>query len=235
MFRFIRRLISLIIILAVVVMGINVYVVATTASHIEKDIDISIGSLDFGAVALNSAKKINPQCIMVLGAAVNPDGTPSPMLKERLDMGIQLYAAGVAPKILLSGDNGQVEYDELSAMKTYVLDQGVAEEDVFMDHAGFCTYDSVYRAQYIFGVERMVVVTQKYHLFRALYGCNKMGIEAMGVACNVEKYQGDKYREFREVLARAKDFVKWIIKPEPKFLGHKIPIEGDGQLTNEGM
>ncbi|MDO4176184.1 MAG: ElyC/SanA/YdcF family protein [Bacillota bacterium] len=235
MFKFIKRLISLILILAVVVMGINIYVVATTASHIEKDIDVSIGSLDLGSISLNSAKKINPQCIMVLGASVNPDGTPSPMLKERLDVGIELYKGGVAPKLLLSGDNGQVEYDELSVMKAYALEQGVPEEDIFMDHAGFCTYDSIYRASYIFGVERMVIVTQKYHLFRALYGCKMMNIDAMGVACDTQEYKGDKYREIREMLARAKDFVKWFIKPEPKFLGHSISIEGDGQLTNEGM
>lgn len=235
MFRFIRRLISLTVTLALVVAGINIYVIATTVSHIEKDIDISVGAIDLGSIAINSAAKIDPQCILVLGAGLEADGTPSPMLRDRLDMGIKLYDEGIAPKLLLSGDNGQVEYDELDAMKTYALEKGVPEEDIFMDHAGFCTYDSIYRAKVIFEVERMVVVTQKYHLYRALYGCKKMGIDAMGVACDVEKYGGDEMRQIREVLARTKDFVMWIIKPEPKYLGEQIPISGDGQLTNEGM
>lgn len=223
MFKFIRRLISLVVLLAVVVVGSNLYVVAAAAPHIEKDPES------------NSAKAMKPQCIMVLGAAVYPDGTPSPMLRERLDKGIELYEAGVAPKVLLSGDNGQIEYDELSVMKAYMLNAGIPERDIFTDHAGFCTYDSVYRASYIFEVKRMVVVTQKYHLYRALYGCRMKGIEAKGVACDKQKFAGSKYREFREVLARTKDFGKWFIKPDPKFLGHSIPIDGDGQLTNEGM
>ena len=98
--------------------------------------------------------------------------------RQRLDLGIKLYQEGVAPKLLLSGDHGQVQYDEVNAMKEYALQEGVPEEDLFLDHAGFSTYDSVYRAKKVFQVERMVVVTQGYHLYRALYGCEKMGIKA---------------------------------------------------------
>jgi vancomycin permeability regulator SanA len=177
---------------------------------------------------------LKPECIIVLGAGVNEDGSPSPALKARMNTGIHLYNQGVAPKLLLSGDNGQVEYDEVSAMKAYALEQGVPEEDIFMDHAGFSTYDSIYRANYIFCVSRALVVSQKDHLNRAQYGCKKVGIEAKGVpAEGYEKYSqyyGNEYN-VREYLARAKDFVKWIIKPEPKYLGDKIPIDGDGRQT----
>ncbi|MBQ3184458.1 MAG: YdcF family protein, partial [Firmicutes bacterium] len=175
--------------------------------------------------------RIEPECIMVLGASVHPDGTPSPMLEDRLETGIELYNRGVAPKLLLTGDNGQIEYNEVEAMKNYAVNAGVPEEDIFLDHAGFSTYDSVYRASYVFGVESMVVVTQEYHLYRTLHGCKKMGIEAVGIGADQEVYAGQEYREIREVLARVKDFVMWLIKPEATFLGEAIPISGSGIVT----
>ncbi len=223
MWKLIKRIIKLcsfIIFLAFVVAGINVYMVAADYLDVTTSYDDEIA--------------LKPECIIVLGAGVNSDGSPSNALKARLDTGIRLYKTGVAPKLLLSGDNGQVEYDEVSAMKAYALKEGVPEEDIFMDHAGFCTYDSVYRADYIFCVSRAVVVSQKDHLYRAIYGCKKMGIDALGVPADGKEsygaYYGKKYN-YREYLARAKDFVKWIIKPEPKYLGEKIPIDGDGRQT----
>ena len=165
---------------------------------------------------------------MVLGASVHADGTPSLMLKDRLDVGIELYKKGVAPKLLLSGDNGQVAYNEVEGMKKYAEEAGVKSEDIFLDHAGFSTYESVYRAKYIFEVESMIVVTQRYHLYRALYGCERMGIDSLGAAADQAVYRGQNYREFREVLARDKDLAKWIVKPDPTFLGDTIPISGTG-------
>lgn len=232
MFKHIKRIIKLILLLGIIAFGINIYVVAITASQIERDVELSIGSIDFGNVTVNSAKSIDPQCIMILGAGIYDDGSPTPMLKGRLETGIALYREGLAPKLLLSGDNGREGYDEVGAMKKYALEKGVPEEDIFLDHAGFSTYDSVYRAKYIFGVERMIVVTQKYHLYRALYGCRHMDIQAIGVAADLEKYRHQEVREVREVLARNKDAVKWLIKPEPTFLGDRIPIEGDGKVTD---
>ena len=117
-------------------------------------------------------------------------------------------------------------------MFQYTLAQGVPPEDIFLDYAGFSTYDSVYRAQAIFRAERLIVVTQKYHLFRALNTSDKLGMEAKGVASNQRRYVGRYKREAREVLARDKDFVKAIIKPEPTFLGEEIPIDGDGSVTH---
>lgn len=215
------KLCSFMIFLAFVVAGINVYMVAGCMFDVT---DSYSGETAF-----------EPECILVLGAGVKADGTPSEALKARLDTGIELYREGVAPKLLLSGDNGQAEYDEVSAMKAYALEAGVPEDDIFMDHAGFSTYDSVYRADYIFCVSRAVIVSQKDHLYRAIYGCKKMGIEALGVQAagkeSYSSYYGSSKYNYREYLARAKDFVKWIIKPEPKYLGDKIPIDGDGRQT----
>ena len=153
------------------------------------------------------------------------------MLKDRLDAGIALYKAKVAPKLLLTGDNGQVDYNEVEVMLQYAVANDVPSEDIFLDHAGFSTYESVYRAKAIFEVKSMVVVTQRYHLFRALYGCRAMGIRALGAGADQESYRGKEMREAREVLARDKDLLKWIVKPKPTFLGDKIPITGDGIQT----
>lgn len=185
-----------------------------------------------GEAEVKRLKSIQPQCILVLGASVKADGTPSAMLRDRLETAIALYYSGVASKLLLSGDNGQTVYNEVESMKKYAVKAGVPEGDIFLDHAGFSTYESIYRAQYIFQVDSMVVVTQEYHLYRALYGCRKMGIDALGVSAAQDTYSGQELREVREILARDKDCVKWIFKPEPTFLGDAIPISGNGTATH---
>lgn len=172
------------------------------------------------------------QCALVLGCAVYADGEPSAMLRDRLDTGIALYNAGIVPKLLLSGDHGQVEYDELSVMYNYCLRAGVPEDDIFLDHAGFSTYDSVYRAQSIFCVESMIVVTQTYHEFRALYTAEQLGIKVKGVSSDQQKYSGAAYREIREVLARAKDFFKAHFHAPPVYGGEEIPITGSPDLSH---
>ena len=228
--KFIFKLVLIIILVAAIALGLSTYMVVTTTGDIQKDSESGImNTITKG----DSLRDMDAQCIMVLGAGLDADGTPSPMLRDRLDRGVELYNKGYAPKLLLSGDNGQVEYDEVTAMYDYVESKGVPEEDICLDYAGFSTYDSAYRAREVFCVDRMIVVTQKYHLFRALYGCDKMGIRVKGVAAEANKYEGAEFREAREVLARAKDFVKWIIKPEPKYLGDKIPIDGDTSGTQQ--
>ena len=215
--------------IVIVAIAVNLFMIKTTEDQIVSSYDGTSGSVS--NETLVEISRIDPECIMVLGASVNPDGTPSPMLQDRLETGIELYNRGVAPKLLLTGDNGQIEYNEVEAMKNYAVNAGVPEEDIFLDHAGFSTYDSVYRASYVFGVESMVAVTQEYHLFRTLHGCKKMGIEAVGIGADQEVYAGQEYREIREVLARVKDFVMWLIKPEATFLGEAIPISGSGIVT----
>lgn len=179
------------------------------------------------------AVKLDADCILVLGCGVREDGTPSLMLRDRLETGVALYEAGAAPNLLMSGDHGRKDYDEVNLMKDYAMEKGIPSEDIFMDHAGFSTYDSMVRARDIFCAKTVVIVSQEYHLYRALYLAEKLGLEAYGVPALDVNYRGQAYREFREMLARSKDFCTAVIQPQPKFLGEKIPISGNGDLTND--
>ena len=172
-------------------------------------------------------------CIVVLGCQVKDDGKPSDMHADRLRRGIELYNQGVAPKIIMSGDHGQKEYDEVNTMKQVAVDAGIPSNDIFMDHAGFSTYETLYRAKEIFEADKIIVVTQEYHLYRTLYIAEKLGIEAYGVNADYHTYWGQSNREAREILARCKDFIKTIFKPEPTYLGDAIPVSGDGDITND--
>lgn len=175
----------------------------------------------------------NADCIIVLGAGVKPDGTPSDMLKDRLDTAVEAYKRGLSQKILMSGDHGRDDYDEVNAMKKYAIAQGIPSSDIFMDHAGFSTYDSMSRAKEIFQINKAFVVSQRYHLYRALYLANSKGIKCYGIAADHSAYKGQKMRDIREVAARTKDFLKAIFSPAPKFLGETIPVSGDGDITND--
>lgn len=172
-------------------------------------------------------------CILVLGCFVKNDGTPSDMLADRLRRGVELYELGASDKLLMSGDHGRQEYDEVSVMKQYAVDAGIVSSDVFMDHAGFSTYESVYRAKEIFEADKIIIVTQEYHLYRALYIAEKLGIEAYGVASDYRTYINQEKYDVREMLARVKDFASVIFKPEPQYLGEAIPVSGDGDVTND--
>ena len=172
-------------------------------------------------------------CILVLGCLVHDSGRPSDMLRDRLRRGVALYELGAAPKLLMSGDHGREDYNEVGAMKDYATDAGIPSSDVFMDHAGFSTYESLYRARDVFAADRILIVTQEYHLYRALHIAEALGIEAWGVPADNHTYWGQTYREIREVLARAKDFWQAAFQPKPTFLGDVIPISGNGDLTND--
>ncbi|NLO08490.1 MAG: DUF218 domain-containing protein [Clostridiales bacterium] len=202
----------------VVVFSINGYIKASSKKKI---------------ISLEEASNLdNVDCILVLGAGVWGD-RPTHMLEDRLDFGIALYEMGAANRLLMSGDHGRKNYDEVNVMKDYAVNEGVLSSDVFMDHAGFSTYESLYRARDIFEAKRIIIVTQEYHLYRALYVADKLGLEAYGVASNPRSYVGPSSRELREVLARVKDFLYVIIKPQPTYLGDSIPVSGDGDVTND--
>lgn len=171
-------------------------------------------------------------CVLVLGCGVWGD-TPSHMLEDRLLEGISLCQSGASKKLLMSGDHGRKGYDEVNVMKKFAVDRGIPSEDVFMDHAGFSTYESMYRAKEIFKAKKILIVTQDYHLYRAIYDARALGLEAYGVASNPRSYGGQLYRDIREILARNKDFIYSIIKPEPTYLGEAIPVQGNGNLTND--
>ena len=185
-------------------------------------------SVKSSIISADEAINLNADCILVLGAGVIADGRPSPMLEDRLLQGIALYKMGASNKLLMSGDNTRKGYDEVNTMKQYALDKGIASEDIFMDHAGISTYDSIYRAKEIFQADNVIIVTQQYHLYRALYISESLGINAYGVSADPRIYVGQELRDLREIMARAKDFVKCIFKPPSSFLGDVIPVSGDG-------
>lgn len=172
-------------------------------------------------------------CILVLGCLVKSNGVPSDMLSDRLRRGVELYELDVAPKILMSGDHGRVDYDEVDAMKRYAVEAGIASEDVFMDHAGFSTYESLYRARDVFKAEKVIIVSQDYHLYRALFIAQSLGLDAYGVSSDYRNYAGQTGREIREVLARIKDIGYSLLQPKPTYLGPVIPISGNGELTHD--
>ncbi len=180
----------------------------------------------------NVAELEDVDCIIVLGCQVRDDGSLSHMLRDRLMRSLEVYNAGAAPKLLMSGDHGRKDYDEVGAMKQYAIDNGVPSENVFMDHAGFSTYETVFRAKKIFEADKVIIITQEYHLYRALYIAEKLGIEAYGVSADLNRYAGQSMRDFREILARCKDFAKCVFKPKPTYLGDAIPVGGNGDLTN---
>lgn len=182
--------------------------------------------------AQEAAQLEGADCILVLGCQVKSDGTPSLMLKDRLDRGVELYQLGAAPKLLMSGDHGQPDYDEVGTMKQYAMDAGVPSSDVFMDHAGFSTYESMYRAKEVFQAKKVIIVSQEYHLYRAIYIAQALGLDAYGLAADGQDYAGQWSRDAREVLARVKDFFISIWKPQPTYLGEAVPVSGDGDVTN---
>lgn len=204
---------------AAFVFGINAWVVHSGGKYILAPED--------------AATLENIDCILVLGCGVREDGTPSHMLEDRLRRGVELYKAGAAPKLIMSGDHGRTDYDEVNTMKQYAIDAGVPSEDIFMDHAGFSTYESMHRAQSIFCAEKILIVTQEYHLYRAIYAARALGLEAYGVACDYRTYSGQTYRDIREILARDKDFFTAIFHPKPTYGGETIPVFGNGDLTND--
>ena len=183
-------------------------------------------------ITVEEAADLDADCILILGAGVNGE-RPSLMLADRLDRGLQLYFAGASEKLLMSGDHGRADYDEVNVMKEQAIAAGAKSSDVFMDHAGFSTYESLYRARDIFLARRVIIVTQPYHLPRALYIAEALGIEAWGVGADGEDYYGQSYRNAREALARVKDVFYCMTQPEPTFLGEQIPVWGDGNATTD--
>ena len=214
----ISKLISLLVFLAIIVLLVpDIYIRKNTEKYIINKNYENIKEMD---------------CILVLGAGIWDNG-PSPILKDRLDKAIELYKLGISKKIIMSGDHGTKEHDEVNTMKEYAIEKGVPSEDIFMDHAGFSTYDSMYRAKEIFGVKRMVIVSQKYHIYRSIYIAKSLGMNAVGVPAENIKYGGQRNREIREMLARDKDFFKCITKPKSEKLGKKISLNGSGDVTND--
>ena len=214
--KIIKYIITIILILIIILLSINIYVRLSTKGRIINDYN-ELNDID---------------CILILGAGVR-NNRPSLMLEDRLQKGLELYNNNVSSKIIVSGDHGRKDYDEVNIMKEYLIENNVSSSDIFMDHAGFSTYDSIYRTKEIFKTKKIVIISQEYHLYRALFIADKLGLEAYGVKAEPKEYYGDAFREIREVIARIKDFFKVIIKPKPTYLGETIPVTGDGDITND--
>ena len=185
-----------------------------------------------GIISINDLNEIGSiDAILILGCKVNND-VPSLMLEKRLDKGIEVYNK-MNTKLILSGDHGTKDYDEVNVMKDYVVELGIDSTNVFLDHAGFSTYDSIYRAKNIFGVKRLVVVTQEYHMYRALYLGDKLGLDVYGIVSDDIPYKSIMLKnEIREILSRDKSFFLAILKPKSKYLGEFISLNNDGNITN---
>lgn len=191
-------------------------------------------------IPLEKADSIHssPDAILVLGAGVREDGTPSNMLEDRLLTALSLYQKGICDTVIVSGDHGRPNYDEVNVMKEYLVGKGIPSDRIFMDHAGFSTYDSIYRARCIFGVEEMIIVTQEYHAYRSLMIASALEIEAEAVPAPIlssdnRRYPKQSWYSLRESLARVKDFVFCLVLPEPAVLGEEISLEASGDITND--
>jgi SanA protein len=208
--------VAVVLLMVIVVLACNLAVTRSTGDNIVKSVQDAPTA----------------ECAIILGALVYQDGTPSSMVADRLTTGIALYKAGKVKKLLISGDHGQTTYDEVNAMLKYCLDRGVPDEDVFTDHAGFDTYDTMYRARDVFQVKDCLVVTQGFHLSRAVYTARSLGLDATGVRADIQTYPGGSRFALREWPARVKAvFQLKLTHPEPRFLGPVIPIDGDGRAT----
>lgn len=215
--RYLKIMLIPVILIITVFLGIQIYVDSYSEPYI-KDVQ-NIPSCD---------------AVMVLGASVYPDGTPSPVLEDRLRYAYDLYMSGKAPKILVSGDHGKDDYDEVNTMRSYLVKMGVPKEDIFMDHAGFDTYDSMYRAKSIFKIEKLVVSTQKFHISRAVYIARKLGLDAYGYPCEDKSIYNMNYLYLRESLAKIKAVIETdILKRSSKYGGEAIPIWKSGTLTED--
>lgn len=205
-----RRLVfglSLLLSATIITLGLNFYVNAVTSSR-----------------RYTNPTKIPAQRVaIVFGAGVWADGTPSPMLADRVAAAVELYKLGRVQKLLMTGDNSRIDYNEVTAMQLYAVERGVPTQDITLDHAGFSTYESCYRARDIFGVKQAVLITQKFHLPRAVYTCSQLGVEASGLGTpdwETYRWQTVMYYTLREQLSILKALSEvHITRPKPTFLG----------------
>lgn len=191
-----------------------------------------IEKADDYVISAEEAKELKADCIIVLGALVYSDGSLSDILQHRVMTGVELYNMGASERLLMSGDNSRANYNESAAMKAYAVQLGVPSEKVFQDYAGFSTYETMYRARDVFQAKKVIIVTQKFHISRAVYLARSLGLEAYGVTCDRGTYQSAVLNNLRETGARVKAVYSALFKPKPTYLGEAIPISGNGDDTD---
>lgn len=210
--RFLEAVGYSLVLLAMIIVGCNLTIYAGSKSYIYTD----------GTEVPHAVVALVP------GAALSAKGTLSSVFRARVDIAIALYKAGVVSKILVSGDNSTVSHNEVNPARMYLISKGVLDEDIFLDHAGFDTYSSMYRARDVFGVSSIIITTQSFHLPRAVFIARRLGMEAYGVRADIPNLHFWNY--IREVLADEKAVLDLMFHRTPKFLGDEIPIGGDGRL-----
>lgn len=210
---FLKAVLSVVLTFFLSVAGINLYIIISTSGNI---------------LTVEEAGDLEDvDAILVLGASVH--GTkPSAMLRDRLDRGIELYQKEISDTLLMSGDASTPYYNEVMAMELYAVEAGVSETAILKDPKGLCTYDSIRNAVKQYGCRKIVIVTQKYHIYRAMYLAEKLGIEAYGVACEEQQYKDQNFRELREIAARCKDFLIIVMNRYPLL----FPEEWSDRLMN---
>ena len=180
----------------------------------------------------------SPTALLVLGAGVRSNGTPSNMLEDRLLTALSLYEQGACRTIIVSGDHGSDDYNEVRVMKEYLVARGVPGDAVYMDHAGFSTYDSVWRAKHVFGADSLWIVTQSYHAPRAVMIARFVGLRSAAVtspiqSSDVQRYPRQGWYSFRETIARCKDFFFCVFDAKPRYTGEPISLDAGGDITND--
>jgi SanA protein len=204
--------IALLIIAGLLVAGL---VAATIVHRVQSRYGGLIANLDDAAA--------RPVAI-VFGAGIRPGGRLSPILRDRMDTAVALYRLGKVQKLLVSGDNSTFNYNEPGAMYDYAVAQGIPPADVVRDYAGRRTYDTCYRAAHIFGIREAILVTQRFHLPRALFTCRNLGVEAIGVSADRQPYRANDYYRFRDAIATLRAWADVVIlRPQP-ILGDPVDL-----------
>lgn len=211
---------------AVAVVAVAVMAVANIAT-----VTVTRGNVHTVARTAEILEGQPADAVVVLGASVYPDGTPSDILADRLEVAVDLYREGAARAIIVSGDNRSSHYNESDAMKAFCVEAGVPSEDVYVDHGGVGTYESMYRARHVFGAERIIVATQAYHLYRAMFAAECLGMETWGVACDKGAYDNQQMYSVREVMARTKDFYASLLHLPADTAGETVSLDDSGDLT----
>lgn len=195
---------------------------------------VSATMVKLTAESIVTSESLSPDtdydCILVLGAGVRDDGSPSDMLYDRVSVSAEVYAALGDVPLLMSGDHTG-DYNEVGVMKSLAVQMGVPSEDVFLDHEGYSTYESLYRAKAVFGAKRIIIITQEYHLHRALHIARELGMEAVGVSADLRPYRGQTRYNAREHLARFKDFFSAAKGEYGGHLDPPVDLDGDGNET----
>lgn len=183
--------------------------------------------------AIQSSQQYRADCIVVLGASVFEDGTLSDILRDRVDDAIFLYKAGVAPKIIMSGDGADASYNEPGAMKAYAVAHGVPSQDIFCDRAGTDTYNTMARVAQVFGARKIAICTQTYHMFRCIYTAHGQNMVAFGVPSDYHQYANQAWYDVREFFSRTKAVAETLTHQPADQMEEPISLADNGDITNK--